>query len=84
MRHHLASSIMTAIVLGLGVTAPAFAFRCPTVIAELQAKLAEAELGDAERAQVEELIAEGQRLHEAGEHQQSLDTLAQAEEMLGG
>ncbi len=67
----------------LGLSAPAFAFQCPSEMAEIDQALQTAELSDEQRQRVEELRAEGERLHEQGQHQESLDTLAQAQEILG-
>ena len=47
-----------------------------------RADLAEG-LSDEQKAQVMELRAKGQQLHEAGQHQESVDTLAQAKQILG-
>ena len=67
----------------LGLSAPAFAFQCPSEIAKIDEALASADLSDEQKQQVMELRDEGQRLHEEGNHQQSLDTLAQATAILG-
>lgn len=67
----------------LGLSNPAFAFRCPTEIAAIDEALQTAELSDEERQQVTELRDEGERLHNEGDHQASLDTLAEAKEILG-
>jgi len=63
---------------------PAFAFQCPTDIAAIDAALAAGtDLSDEQIAQVEALRDEGQKLHDAGDHQASVDTLAKAKDMLG-
>jgi hypothetical protein len=74
--------LAAGLALGLAAT-PAFAFHCPAVMAEIDEAAPEAELSDEDRALLEELRAEGERLHNEGQHQESLDTLAQAQEMLG-
>lgn len=62
---------------------PAFAFQCPADMAEIDAALETASLTDEQLAQVEELRATGEAEHEAGNHQASVDALAEAKEILG-
>lgn len=77
-------TVISAAVLSLALLAgPAFAFQCPTIIAAIDQALETADLTDAQRAQVIELRDEGERLHEAGDHQESVDTLNEAAEILG-
>jgi uncharacterized membrane protein len=76
-------ALISACILTFALTGPAFAFQCPADMAAIDAALQTASLSDAEKAQVMELRNEGERLHQAGQHQQSVDTLAQAKEMLG-
>jgi len=76
-------SVLAAAVLTLGLTGPAFAFQCPTDIAAINAALESASLSDQQRAQVVELRDEGEQLHQSGQHQASVETLAQAKEILG-
>ena len=77
MKRHL---LAAALVLAAG---PAFAFQCPADMAEIDAALASASLSAEDLARVQELRAEGERLHAAGEHQASVDTLAEAKALLG-
>ena len=42
-----------------------------------------ASISDTDRAKVIELRAQGEELHAAGKHQESIDTLAQAKQILG-
>ena len=67
----------------LGLSAPAFAFQCPSEMAKIDEALQTAELSEEQKQRVQELRDEGERLHEEGQHQESLDTLAQAKEILG-
>lgn len=76
-------SFIAAAVFALALTGPAFAFHCPADIAKIDAALQTASLSDADKAKVMELRNEGERLHQAGQHQQSVDILAEAMEMLG-
>ncbi|WP_353471526.1 hypothetical protein PVT71_09410 [Salipiger sp. H15] len=64
--------------------APAFAFHCPADMAKIDAALASGpNLSAAELAKVKELRAEGEKYHAAGQHQQSVDVLAEAMKILG-
>ncbi|MGF1594403.1 MAG: hypothetical protein ACFCUW_14055 [Kiloniellaceae bacterium] len=76
-------ALISAAALSLVLAGPAFAFQCPADIAAIDAALQTATLTDEERAQVTELRDEGERLHAAGQHQDSVDTLAEAKAMLG-
>lgn len=67
----------------LGLASSALAFQCPSDIAKIDEALQAAELSDEERQQVTELRDEGERLHNEGEHQAAVDTLAEAKEVLG-
>ena len=67
----------------LGLSAPAFAFQCPTDMAKIDEALQTAELSAEQQQRVQELRAEGARLHEEGRHQESVDTLAQAKDIVG-
>jgi hypothetical protein len=59
--------------------APAFAFHCPQDMAKIDAALAKnPQLSAADMAEVKKLRAEGEALHKAGKHQESVDTLAKA------
>ncbi len=61
----------------------AFAFHCPADMAKIDTALAQnPKLSAAELAEVKRLRAEGEMLHKAGKHQQSVDTLAKAMKML--
>jgi hypothetical protein len=62
---------------------PALAFQCPADMAAIDAALASATLSAEDLARVQELRAEGERLHAAGDHQASVDTLAEAKRLLG-
>jgi hypothetical protein len=64
-------------------TTPAFAFQCPGDMAKIDAALQTAQLSDADKAKVMELRAKGEELHSAGQHQESVDTLAEALKILG-
>ena len=66
------------------VATPAFAFHCPQEMAKIDKALAaNPKLSQADLTRVKDLRARGEQLHKAGKHQESLDTLAQAETILG-
>ena len=62
---------------------PALAFSCPTNMRQIDAALtANPQLAAADKAKVTELRNEGEKLHAAGQHQQSMDKLAEAKKIL--
>lgn len=64
--------------------APAFASECPKHMQAIdEAMAANPQITEEQKAQVEELRAEGERLHEAGDHEASMEALTEAEEILG-
>lgn len=77
----------TAAVVAIGVamaSAPAFAFHCPKDMAQIDAALAKnPKLSEAQLAEVKEYRAQGEALHKAGKHAESLAELAKAEKILG-
>ena len=61
----------------------AFAFHCPADMAKIDAALAKnPKLTDAQMAEVKKARADGETLHKAGKHQESVDTLAKAMKIL--
>ena len=64
-------------------TSIAFAFHCPKDMAAIDAALAKnPKLSEADMAKVKQLRAEGEADHKAGNHQESVDKLAQAMKIL--
>ena len=62
----------------------AFAFHCPQDMAKIDAALAKnPKLTAAQLAEVKKYRADGEALHKAGKHQESVDTLAKALKILG-
>lgn len=62
----------------------AFAFRCPQDMKKIDDALAKSpKLTAAQMSEVMEYRAEGEKLHKAGKHQESLDAMAKAEKILG-
>ena len=70
--------------LSLALAGPAFAFHCPKDMADIDAALAQNPALSAElMAEVTKRRAEGEALHNSGKHQEAVDTLAKAKEILG-
>ncbi len=80
MRHR---TTFLAVVALTALSAPALARECPTHVRKIDAALATASLGQEQKAEVQRLRDEGQRLHGEGKHEESMETLAKAEKMLG-
>ena len=62
----------------------AFAFHCPQEMKKIDDALAKnPQLSAAQMEEVKKYRAEGDKLHKEGKHQESIDTLAKAEKILG-
>jgi hypothetical protein len=61
----------------------AFAFHCPADMKAIDEAMPKAKITDAQKGEVTKLRAEGETLHKAGKHQDSVDTLAKAKKILG-
>lgn len=76
-------AVMLFSALLLGSTS-AFAFHCPADMKKIDEALSKKPaLSDTQIAEVKKLRAEGETLHKAGKHQESVDTLAKAMKLLG-
>jgi hypothetical protein len=76
-------SLLIAVGL-LATTAPVLAFHCPADMKKIDAALEQGtNLSGQQLAEVKALRAEGEDLHKAGRHAESVATLARAMEMLG-
>ena len=74
-------ALFTAALLFAG---SAFAFHCPQDMKKIDDALAKnPKLTAAQMDEVKKYRADGEALHKAGKHQESLDTLAKAEKILG-
>jgi Tfp pilus assembly protein PilN len=70
-------------VAALAAAGSAFAFHCPADMAKIDVALAKhPKLTDAQMAEVKKSRADGEALHKAGKHQESVDTLAKAMKIL--
>ena len=66
------------------VSASAFAFHCPADMKKIDEALSKSPaLNEAQMSEVKKLRAEGETLHKAGKHQESVDTLGKAMKILG-
>ncbi|UWQ50846.1 hypothetical protein [Leisingera caerulea] len=66
------------------LASPLLAGQCPADITAIDAALASGtDLSEADLATVQELRDEGQSLHDSGDHDASVETLAEAKAMLG-
>jgi hypothetical protein len=61
----------------------AFAHNCPNEMKAIDAKLPSANLSVADMAKVKSLREEGEKLHKAGKHDESMKALGEAKRMLG-
>lgn len=76
-----ARSILAA--AALLASSAAFAFHCPADMKKIDDAMAKNPPLSAEQmAEVKKLRAEGETLHKAGKHQESIDTLAKAMKIL--
>jgi hypothetical protein len=68
----------------LALSAPVLAFHCPADMKKIDEALAKnPPLTSEQMMEVQRLRAEGETLHKAGKHQESIDTLAKAMQILG-
>ena len=73
------TAIVTLAAAAMFAAGSAFAFHCPADMAKIDAALAKnPQLSAAQLDQVKKERAEGEALHKAGKHQESVDTLAKA------
>ena len=63
--------------------AAALANSCPSIMAEIDAALPSATLSEADMTKVEELRAQGEALHQSGDHAGSEAALNEAKQLLG-
>lgn len=79
MKRYLAAAVALMFVSGT-----AFAMHCPKEMKSIDAALAKKpKLTAAQMADVKKYRAEGEAQHKAGKHQESVDTLAKAQTILG-
>lgn len=66
----------------LAFATPAFASQCPGDMTKIDAALQTANLSEADLAEVQALRATGEQQHAAGNHAESIETLAKAKAIL--
>jgi hypothetical protein len=72
-----------ALAAALAFSTSAFAFHCPADMRQIDEAMAKNPSLTAEQtAEVKKYRAEGETLHKAGKHQESVDTLAKAMKIL--
>ena len=76
---------MKLIIAALALTASSLAFanRCPMEMKAIDAKLSTATLSAEDMSKVKALRADGETLHKAGKHDESVKALDEAKKMLG-
>jgi hypothetical protein len=73
----------TVAVALLALSGSAFAFHCPADMKKIDEAMAKnPKLTEAQMSEVKKYRAEGETLHKAGKHQESVDTLAKAMKIL--
>jgi len=74
---------LTIAAAALLFSAGAWAFHCPADMKKIDEALAKnPKLTDTQMAEVKKYRADGETLHKAGKHQESVDTLAKAMKIL--
>lgn len=75
-------SILIATLFAL-TSGTAFASSCPKHMKAIDAALPNAKISAAQMSEVKKLRADGESLHKAGKHGESMDALGKAEKILG-
>lgn len=75
-------NIVVAVSLALASTV-ALASSCPKEMKAIDAALPKAKLSEKQMADVKKLRADGEKLHKAGKHSDSMAALGKAKKMLG-
>lgn len=70
-------AIIVALALSISATS-AFAMHCPQDMAKIDAVMKTAKLSAADKAKVSDYRKQGEALHKAGKHKESVDTLSKA------
>lgn len=75
--------LLSALALSALLWSPALAGQCPADMSKIDAAMQTAQLSEEDKAKVMELRTKGEELHAAGNHDESVATLAEAKKMLG-
>jgi len=70
-------------VAALAFASVAWAHNCPNEVKAIDAALPKAKLDAKQTAEVKKLRDEGEQLHKAGKHTESMETLGKAKGILG-
>lgn len=70
---------VVAVAVAVAFAGPAFAKECPLLIKQLK----EAKVDPAKKAQVDKLVAEAQKLHDTGKHEESVKKADEAAKVAG-
>jgi hypothetical protein len=79
----MTNRLTLAALVAACLASPAVAFQCPADMAAVDEAMASASLSAEDQARVQELRATGEAEHAAGNHQASVDALAEAKQILG-
>ena len=75
-------AVMIALVALALAASPAVAYQCPVLIQQLNDTVAKMSPTDPKAAQVKGLIAEAQKLHDAGKHDEAVAKAQEAAKLL--
>ena len=75
--------LLTALAMTALLSGTAFANACPTHVKKIDEALASSTASEEVKAQAQALRDEGEALHTAGNHAESMAKLAEAETLLG-
>ena len=76
MRYLALVTLVAALVLGVG--APAYAFKCPSLIRQANEQMAKMDANSDKVKQAKELVGEADTLHKAGKHAESVKKAEEA------
>jgi hypothetical protein len=76
-------TLLTAIALAALMSGAAFAGSCPKHVKKVDEAIAGSSASEEVKAQAQALRDEGEALHEAGNHAESMAKLAEAKQLLG-
>ena len=76
-------ALVIAVALLAFLAGPAIAFQCPTLIKQLNDSVAKMKADDPKVVKAKPMIAEAQKLHEAGKHADAVKSAEEAAKVLG-
>lgn len=78
------SALVAVLAIAVGWTMTAYAGQCPSLIKQIDDKVATASLSEADAKKVDRLKRDGAYHHKKGEHAKSISGLNKALALLGG